>query len=51
LAGAALGAGDEVVDLINEGAEEWLVLGLEGVRESGKSNVSGFSNRNCCLAN
>jgi hypothetical protein len=51
LASAALGAGDEVVDLIDEGSKERLMLGLEGVRKSGKGNISGFSNRNSRLTN
>ena len=51
MAGAALGAGDEVVDLINEGAEERLVLGLEGVSERGEGDIGRLSDRNSRLTN
>ena len=43
LAGAALGAGDEVVDLIDEGAQKRLVLRCKAVTEGGKSDVAGLA--------
>lgn len=51
MAGAALGAGDEVVDLIDEGAEERLMLGLEGVCERGEGDIGWLSDGNSRLTN
>ena len=51
MTGAALGAGDEVVDLINEGTEKRLVLGLEGVSERGEGDIGRLSDRNSRLTN
>lgn len=51
MAGAALGAGDEVVDLVDEGTQEWLVLGLEVVSQRGEGDISRLTDSNCSLAN
>lgn len=51
MTGAALGAGDEVVDLIDEGTEERLMLGLEGVRKRGERDIGRLSDRKSRLTN
>lgn len=51
MTGAALGAGDEVVDLVDEGTEERLVLGLEGVRKRGERDIGRLSDRKSRLTN
>ena len=48
---AALGAGDEVVDLIDEGAQKGLVLWLEVVREGRECDFSWFSDCKSRLPN
>lgn len=48
---AALGAGDEVVDLIDEGAQKGLVLWLEVVREAGECDFSWFPDCKSRLTN
>jgi hypothetical protein len=43
LAGATLGALDEVVDLVDQGLQKRLVLGGEALAEGGEGDVSGFA--------
>jgi len=51
LARPTLGTGDKVIDLVDEGSKERLVLSLKGVGEGGKGNISGFPNSNSHLTN
>jgi hypothetical protein len=51
LAGATLGAGNEIVDLINESAEERLVFGLEAMGERRERDIGRLSNSKSRLSN
>jgi hypothetical protein len=43
LAGAALGAGDEIVDLVDEGSQKRLMLRGEGMAQRSEGDVAGFA--------
>jgi hypothetical protein len=43
LAGAALGAGDEIIDLVDKRSQKRLMFRCKGMTERAKSDVAGFA--------